>query len=83
MGLNTTLAPDGLISTLELKASHESKANPVTLQLWDPSKPALWVKLLPAKTDGLDSVVSGTHTVGWRAVAPTALASTHALWCTY
>lgn len=61
MGLNTTLAPDDLISTLELKASHESKANPVTLQLWDPSKPALWVKLLPAKTDGLDSVVSGTH----------------------
>lgn len=56
----TTLAPDGLISTLEQKAANEIKSNPVPLQLWDASNTAQWVKLLPAKIDDLRSTLGPT-----------------------
>lgn len=55
-GLHTAPVPDGLL----LKASHETKSNPVTLQLWETGKKAPWVKLLPAKADDL-SPMAGTH----------------------
>lgn len=79
MGLNTALAPDSLV----LKASHETKSNPVPLQLWEASKPAQRIKLLPAKTDDL-SPVAGSHVVGEkRLLQLRPLTSTQAPWCVH
>lgn len=57
-GPDTALAPGGLL----LKTSHETKSNPVALQLWEAAR-QLGVKLLPVKTDVL-SPVAGPHSAG-------------------